>query len=305
MRKLNVWAVLLMAVVAFTSCSQAQKAEKKQIAEHVIYIGLDGWGSYSVDKADMPNTKALMAEGCWTLQKRAVLPSSSGVNWASMFMGACPELHGYTTWDSSKHEIPERVILKNNIFPTMFQLLRDAQPEAEIGCLYEWDGIKYVVDTLSTSYQEMVHPSKIYTDEMNNMSVKYIKEKKPVLGAFIFDNPDHVGHDAGHDTPEYYANLKELDGYIGEIVQATKDAGIYEKCIFVVTSDHGGIDHGHGGKTLEEVETPFIIAGKNVKNIGEFKEYMMQFDTAATIAEIFGLEMPQAWRGQSMTQVFE
>ena len=50
MRKLNVWAVLLMAVMAFTSCSQAQKAEKKQIAEHVIYIGLDGWGSYSVDK---------------------------------------------------------------------------------------------------------------------------------------------------------------------------------------------------------------------------------------------------------------
>ena len=105
MRKLNVWAVLLMAVVAFTSCGQAPEA-KKQIAEHVIYIGLDGWGSYSVDKADMPNTKALMAEGCYTLEKRAVLPSSSGVNWASMFMGACPELHGYTTWDSSKHEIP-------------------------------------------------------------------------------------------------------------------------------------------------------------------------------------------------------
>ena len=231
MRKLNIWAILLMTVMTFASCGQAPEA-KKQIAEHVIYIGLDGWGSYSVDKADKPNVKALMAEGCWTLQKRAVLPSSSGVNWASMFMGACPELHGYTTWNSATHEIPERVILKNNIFPTMFQLLRDAQPEAEIGCIYEWDGIKYVIDTLSTSYQEMVHPDKIYTDEMAKMSVKYIKEKKPVLGAFIFDNPDHVGHDAGHDTPAYYANLKELDGYIGEIIQATKDAGIYENCIF-------------------------------------------------------------------------
>ena len=46
MRKLNLWAMLLIAVVAFVSCGQA---EKKQIAEHVIYIGLDGWGSYSVD----------------------------------------------------------------------------------------------------------------------------------------------------------------------------------------------------------------------------------------------------------------
>ena len=58
MRKLSLWAILLMPIVAFASCGQAQKAEKKQIAEHVIYIGLDGWGSDSVDKADMPNTKA-------------------------------------------------------------------------------------------------------------------------------------------------------------------------------------------------------------------------------------------------------
>ncbi|MBR5192799.1 MAG: alkaline phosphatase [Bacteroidaceae bacterium] len=305
MRKLHLWAFLLIAVIAFASCTQTQKAEKKQIAEHVIYIGLDGWGSYSVDKADMPNVKALMAEGCWTLQKRAVLPSSSGVNWASMFMGATPELHGYTTWNSATHEIPERVILKNNIFPTMFQLVRDAQPEAEIGCIYEWDGIKYVLDTLSTSYQEMVHPSKIYTDEMKNMSVKYIKEKKPVLGAFIFDNPDHVGHDKGHDTPEYYANLTELDGYVGEIIQATKEAGIYENCIFIVTSDHGGINKGHGGKTLEEINTPFIIAGKGVKKGGEFQESMMQFDCAPTVLHIFGLEGPQVWTGRPMTQVFE
>ena len=305
MRKLHLWAFLLIAVIAFASCTQTQKAEKKQIAEHVIYIGLDGWGSYSVDKADMPNVKALMAEGCWTLQKRAVLPSSSGVNWASMFMGATPELHGYTTWNSATHEIPERVILKNNIFPTMFQLVRDAQPEAEIGCIYEWDGIKYVLDTLSTSYQEMVHPSKIYTDEMKNMSVKYIKEKKPVLGAFIFDNPDHVGHNKGHDTPEYYANLTELDGYVGEIIQATKEAGIYENCIFIVTSDHGGINKGHGGKTLEEINTPFIIAGKGVKKGGEFQESMMQFDCAPTVLHIFGLEGPQVWTGRPMTQVFE
>ena len=62
----------------FASCVQTAQNERKQLAGHVIYIGLDGWGSYSMKKADMPNVKALMEEGCWTLQKRAVLPSSSG-----------------------------------------------------------------------------------------------------------------------------------------------------------------------------------------------------------------------------------
>ena len=72
-----------------------------------------------------------------------------------------------------------------------------------------------------------------------------------------------------------------------------------------MTSDHGGIDHGHGGKTLEEINTPFIIAGKGIKKGGEFQESMMQFDCAPTVLEIFGLEGPQVWVGRSMSQVFE
>jgi predicted AlkP superfamily phosphohydrolase/phosphomutase len=39
----------------------------------------------------------MMENGSYTLKMRSVLPSSSAVNWASMFMGAGPELHGYTT----------------------------------------------------------------------------------------------------------------------------------------------------------------------------------------------------------------
>ena len=116
-------------------------AKGKDKAKHVVFIGLDGWGAYSLPKADMPNVKKLMEDGAYTLKKRSALPSSSAINWASMFMGAGPELHGYTEWGSKTPELPSRVLNKNGIFPTVFQLLRDARPEAEIGCLYEWEGI--------------------------------------------------------------------------------------------------------------------------------------------------------------------
>lgn len=298
--------VVAVVALAFASCtpSAEKKVEtgKNWKAEHVIYIGLDGWGSYSVEKADMPNVKALMAEGCYTLQKRAVLPSSSAVNWATMFMGACPELHGYTTWSSQVPELPSRMVYKNNIFPTIFQLLRDAAPESEIGCLYEWDGIKYIVDSLSLSYHAEIPKGN---EVLKDATVKYIKEKKPALGAFIWDQPDAVGHSVGHDTPEYYAVLKQLDNYVGEIIAAVKEAGIYDNTIFVITSDHGGIEKDHGGKTMMEMETPFIIAGKGIKKGGEFQESMMQFDCASTLASIFGLQQPQVWIGRSMEQIFE
>ena len=306
-KPLSLFACLLGGFVALcSSCAgTAEPAVPSPKAQHVIYIGLDGWGSYSVEKADMPTVKGLMAKGCYTLQKRTVLPSSSAVNWASMFMGAGPELHGYTTWGSQTPDLPSRVILKNNIFPTIFQLYRDVNPEAEIGVLYEWGGIKYLVDTLSTSYHAQAPDYTQHPTALCEMAEKYIREKKPALAAICFDNPDHVGHADGHDTPEYYAKLKELDGYIARIVQAVDEAGMTDETIFIITADHGGIDKGHGGITMQEMETPFIIAGKGVKAGGEFQESMMQYDVASTMAYIFALQQPQVWIGRPMTQVFE
>ena len=160
-------------------------------------------------------------------------------------------------------------------------------------------------DALALNHHAQAPDYNTHPTALCDMACEYIMQKKPVLSAFCFDNPDHVGHGDGHDTPAYYAKLKELDGYVGRIVDAIKEAGIYENSIIIVTADHGGINKGHGGKTMEEMETPFIIAGKNIKKGGAFEESMMQFDCASTIASVFNLEQPQVWIGRPMTQVFE
>lgn len=296
MKQKNVLLILVLTIFAVSSAFAA-----KPKAKHVVWIGLDGWGSYSVEKAEMPVTKQFMKEGAYTLKKRSVLPSSSAVNWASMFMGAGPEIHGYTEWGSQTPELPSRELNKHGIFPTVFQLLRDAQPNAEIGCLYDWDGIKHLVDTLSMSYHAQGPDYNKQPTVLCEMAVKYITEKKPTLTMIVFDNPDHVGHADGHDTPAYYANIKELDGYIGQIVDAVKKAGMYDDTIFIITADHGGIEKGHGGKTMMEMETPFIISGKNIKKGYCFDNLsMMQFDCASTVATIFNLQQPQVWIGRPM-----
>lgn len=298
-------AAVLSASAVSCQSSGNQNDAAEPLAEHVIFIGLDGWGAYSLPQADMPNVKSLMDKGAYTFEKRTVLPSSSAPNWASMFMGAGPELHGYTTWGARTPELPSRVILKNNIFPTIFQLCRDSYPDAETGVLYDWDGIKYLVDTLSLSHHARSQDYQKYPEGLCEMAEKYIKEKKPMLLAVCFDEPDHVGHTKGHDTPEYYAKLKELDGYIGRIIAAAEEAGIADNTVFIVTSDHGGIGLGHGGITMEEMQTPFIIAGRNVRDMGEFSESMMQYDVAATMAYILGIgDLPQVWIGRPMTQLF-
>ena len=294
---------IVLAITLLMLCTSATFAAR-WTAKHVVFIGMDGWGSYAMKKADMPHLRQLMADGAYTLKKRSVLPSSSAVNWASMFMGAGPEIHGYTTWNSRTPEIPSRIVNEHGIFPTICSLLREAEPEAEIGCIHEWSGIAYVVDTLALSYHKQTTETPLNANTTKT-AVEYIKSKRPALTLIAFDEPDHVGHAIGHDTPEYYAKLKELDGYIGQIVEAVKEADMIDNTIFIFTSDHGGIGSGHGGKTLQEMESPFVISGKGIKKGVVIEESMMQFDVASTMAHIFRLKQPQAWIGRPMLEAFK
>lgn len=296
--------IAILAAVALSMLLSANLSAKQP--SHIVFIGLDGWGAYSMPKADMPNVKALMDRGAWTLKKRSVLPSSSAINWASIFMGVGTEGHGYTQWGSQTPEIPSIALSENGIFPTIFTVVRMQKPDAVTGLIYEWPGIAYVTDTLSTSYHKNVpvgpdNDSSAITAE----AVRYIKEAKPLLFAMTYDNPDHVGHTAGHDTPEIYDILAYLDGQIGRVIQAAKDAGIYDDTVFIVSSDHGGIEKGHGGITLREMETPLIMAGPGIKDIGELQSAIMQTDIAPTIATLLGLTYPQAWTGRPVTEALQ
>lgn len=306
MKKLNTLFIVGIVVFSFISCD-TNKPEKK--AGHVILIGLDGWTARSIEKADMPNVKQLMQEGSYTLKKRSALPSSSAINWATMFMGSGPELHGFTTWGSKTPEVEPRELSHYGLYPGIWGLMRDQYLESEIGYFYQWGGLQYLAELEAMSTQKNVtveEGSEIQADQATiTEAVQYIKDKKPNLMGIIIDEPDHTGHVYGFDSPEYIEKLKELDGFVGEIVNAVKEAGFFENTIFIVTSDHGGIEKNHGGKTMEEMETAFIVCGKNVKKGYNFTESMMQYDVASTIAYIFNIEQPQVWIGRPVKQIFE
>ena len=299
MKKIFIALCLLLAF----SATVANAAKPK--AKHVVLIGIDGWGAYSVPKADIPNIKGLMNEGCYTLKHRSVLPSSSAVNWSSMFMGLPTELHGYTNWNSQKPEIPSRTENSHHISPTIYSVIREQNPKAETGFFYEWDGLTYLVDTLAISHVEGTPDFDKQQDLLFDHAVKYIKEKKPLFVSVCCDQVDEVGHGVGHDTPAYYAQLNKVDKNVGRIIQALKDAGIYDDTVIIFTADHGGINKGHGGKTLQEMQIPFIIAGKGIKKGGEIKDITMQYDTPATIAYILGMKTPDFWRGHPILSVFK
>lgn len=304
---MNMKKVLTIALLVLATAWMPAGARK--IAKHVVFIGIDGLSAECFKQAtDIPNFKFLMENGSYTLAKRSVMPSASAINWASIFNGMPTELHGYHNWNSRKPDIPAACVTDHGMPPTIYTLLDAQMPSSVTGALYNWDGIGYVIDTLAVdhyAYDPGYHRPETYSlEKYTERAAKFILDKKPTFFTFYIGDQDEAGHEYGWGSPEYYKCMQDCDKSIGMILQALKDAGIYDDTIVVVTSDHGGVKRGHGGFTLRELETPYIVWGRRVKRGFAFPETMMQYDVAATFAYIFGLKTPQCWVGRPMRQIF-
>ena len=284
-----------LAIASLLAAGCTKKSEK-DIASHVIVIGLDGWGTWCMETGEAPFIKEMMKEGCYTLDKRTVLPSSSGPNWAAMMNGTPVEATGII----SNHATPDfkpLFLTEHNAQPTFFHVLKQERPEAETGVICEWGDFLNYADTLCLDYALRIQAPEEFPNAVVEESVKYIVEKKPVLCFIHIDALDHKGHAYGQGAPEYYEELTLVDERVRQIVEGIKKAGIYDDSIIILTSDHGHSGTGHGGTTMLEMETPFVIWGKGVKKDHEIQETVLEYDIAATVAKVFHLTVPQSWRG--------
>jgi predicted AlkP superfamily pyrophosphatase or phosphodiesterase len=270
--------------------------------EHVVVIGCDGFGSLAFSGDHTPTLSGLMREGAYTLKARGVMPTSSSPNWASMIMGAGPEQHGITSndWETNKFKIAPTATGPGGIFPTIFGVLREQKPDARIACIYDWDGFGRLLERSALNVLENVKGSPATAKR----AIEVLQREKPNFLFIHFDDVDHAGHEKGWKSPEYYRAVREVDGLIGGIVAALKEAGLYEKTIVVMTADHGGSGTSHGGESMEELEIPLILRGPGVRHV-EIKTFVNTYDLAPTLAWIFGVKPPACWIGKPMLEAFE
>lgn len=303
MKRILLLVSSLILIAGVSSCTSENGGVRG--VKHVVMIGLDGLAGNTVEAADMPTVKMMMENGAWTLQARSILPSSSACNWASMYMGVGPEMHGYNTWGSRKPDFPSIALGKNGIFPTIFTVLREHNPEINTAALYEWATQGDLIDNKAVSYHKHVPMGESRSADITNAYISYLKENKPAFSICIFDSPDAEGHGHGWGSEPYMNRLPEIDAYIAKIVEATKEAGMYDDTIFMIVSDHGGINKGHGGTTMDEMEAPLVFFGPGVKKGYKIEQPVVRYDTAPTIAYIFGVKTPDVWRGRAIVEIFE
>jgi arylsulfatase A-like enzyme len=136
-------------------------------------------------------------------------------------------------------------------------------------------------------------------------AVAYLKRERPLFTFIHLDHVDRAGHKQGHGTPAYYAAVAEADRLLGELLEGMKDAGMDGRTILLITADHGGVGTKHGGMTMAEIEIPWILHGPGVARGRELVGPVNTYDTAATVAYIFGLKTPGAWIARPVLEAFD
>lgn len=286
---------MILMLAGFTS------AQVKGI-EHVIVIGVDGMSPDGILGADAPNMVWLMENGASTFHARAVRPTSSSSNWASMIMGVPVEQHGITSngWERNNFTIKPTKVAYDDIFPTIFSELKTQKPDLVIGAVYDWDGFGRLFQKKAVDFD--IHGEG--AEGTTQKAIEIINTKKPNFLFVHLDLVDGAGHKYGHGSKEYYAAVSKADKLAGEIIEALKANNIFDKSIIIVSADHGGINKGHGGDTMAELEIPFIIYGEGINKGVEITSPVNTYDNACTVGYIFGFKQPYEWTGRPVYAAF-
>lgn len=301
-RELLLKTIVFMIIFgSFWSCAE-NRHDNNPIVKHVVVIGFDGLSPNGLQNAITPTFDKVISEGAYSMHARAVLPTSSSTNWASMIMGAGPEQHGITSnsWEKDNFVLPTITQSEDFLFPSIFQLIDDQKESAEIGAIYHWSGFGRLFEKGAVDYD--INPES--EDEAAALAAAYIKEKKPTFTFIHFDHVDHGGHEYGHGTLEYYKSVEKADAMLAEVMAAIKASGMADETLVIISADHGGLGKGHGGESLEEIEIPFILWGKSVKKNHLLKYPVYQYDNAATVAFALGIKTPMAWIGRPVKNAF-
>ena len=300
MKKISL-LVLIAVIVVFNACRQKEK--RPGGIEHVVVIGLDGLSTWGLQVAHTPCMDSLMQNGANSLSVRGILPTVSTPNWTAMMAGVGPEGTGSidNSWKNGVLSFPSVAMTSEKKFPTIFRIIREQKPDAVMGCIHNWRGFANMYEP------EILDLDENYNDDADvaQKSAAFIKEKKPMFMFVYFGEPDGIMHNKGHLSPAYIEEIEKLDGYVRTVIRSIHEAGIADKTLIMLMSDHGGIFYAHGGNTYEELNMPFIFAGKGVKKNYRIRQQMYCYDMAANVAFALGLTPPQQWVGRPTHAAFE
>lgn len=294
---LGLAALAALAAGCATECARTAATPR---VKHVVLVGVDGFGAQWIPWDRMPTLSRLRADGLFAVGRNS-FPTSSGINWATVMMGTVVEVHGYRNWNSKGPDVPPPpAALDGGKLPCVFHEIKRQDPSAYTVSLYNWDGIGFVHSTNEVDYVKYFSEGSLeqIDDATMSAALQLLREKKPRLTYVYQHLPDCYGHKCGWGTPEFTNACVNVDRNLARLVKCLEDCGLRDDTLIMLVADHGGEGRKHGMAQANCFDIPFLVSGPAVKGGFRLREPVLLADTAPTIADLLGYEIPEAWRGR-------
>lgn len=215
--------------------------------EHVILVDWDGLDPVYLERTPTPALDDLAGRGNLSVAE-GTYPTISNPSRASMSTGAYPAVHGNTAYyldqETGRVVGPERALSAETVAEA---LVESGRSVASV----QW----YMVEDRGTGFGV---PDRLYVEPgglfgprvdaaieilngrpVNSGGEMVAVPEPPNFLAVYGSDLDDLGQAEGPEGPNIIPLLSEMDRHLGRLVEATREAGIYDRTAFILTSDHG------------------------------------------------------------------
>lgn len=254
--------------------------------EHVVVVSLDGLGpTYYLEPQrhglKIPNLRRLLAEGAAAEGMRSVFPTLTYPAHTSMVTGVPPRRHGIflNSTPDPEMDFGLRWYVEDVRVPTLYQVAEEKGLRtalvfwpvtlgAQVDALFPefWRGDRddqKLLRAISTpglvrGVEERFpgfrydSPPEVRDQDLTDVAVYLVDTLRPQLLLLHLIGVDHAQHEYGLGSPEVRAAVETADTQLGRLLAALEEAGLWERSVFFVVSDHGFVP-------VEKVIHPTVI----------------------------------------------
>lgn len=316
--KRALWASLVLAAVGLGPAC-ASKASPGAAGLNVLVITLDTTRSDAIGlygnthavspRIDELGRTGLVFENCYT-PVPLTLPAH-----CSLFTGRYPVAHQVRNNGTYVLPATERTmarVFKDRGYETA-AFVASFTVASKFGLA---QGFDLYDDDLETGRPLLNYTAEIPADRVAGKFERWLGARKggPFFGwvHFYDAHAPYVPHDgASASSGEsawtlYEGEVRYVDGYVGRIVQALKDKGLYENTVLVIVGDHGeGFgehkEQGHGIFCYEEsLRVPLIVHNPRlIKSAKTVAGRLSLVDVMPGLLELVKVPVPPAVQGRS------
>ena len=188
--------------------------------------------------------------------------TSTAPGWCSILTGQWADVHGITANDIVKEVEPKTLLtslVENEVIDSSTFITKWAGHFDRKKATYNAEKAYCEEKGLNVAFNKLDNDEASY-----NYTLEEVKKADCADFIFVIYEPtDSAGHgkDFSFNNPSYKEAFLKEDKYAFDTINAIRDRDTFDKedWLIIITSDHGGIDDGHGGASIQERMTFAVV----------------------------------------------